>query len=1074
MYRALIVCNSRFPADPGALRELQGPKADGVLLRDALTDPSAGLFQRTEVRLLLEADSSEIITVAEDFFSGAEPDDTLLFYYSGHGRSLNQQLFLCASNTKVDRLRSTAFIGSVLSEMIAASFAQVKIVILDCCHSGVFKGDDEIVERLSGHGRFVIAATSATDRAADAEVRGEPSPFTKALTDGLLADAGDRDSDQVVDLDDLFAYLKQVKFDGHEAHRKFDGAGAVPIARRPTPPVAEPADSLPVPVPPPRGRLEHADNDVRPRPHSASLDDIARGEALSEKHIEAFRQDLRDDMAAALPRQLTSNEFLQRAGLLKDGHPTRAGVLLFGQNPTTLIPAAMVRCVRFRGTRKTDPVESVDLHGTVPELIVQARDFVARSSQLGEAPTAASAYSETTYRYPMIAVREIIANAVVHRDYGEQAACVQIHVFDDRIEVISPGTWGGASAVPDGQLRLGTLEGQSQPRNFRLARLLTWVKLVESVGAGLPRSVENCRAVGSPEPVVVIRQGLITVTIFPMTEDTRDDVPPPRTGARVEYSQHLDGERIAQVGVRSPNGTLHFGGSGYRVTNDCVLTAAHLARGSTALAVQLYLSGEEWIGPATVAWVDESADVAILRFEPPSHATVVAPVRYGRMTTRPAVVTVETAGYPSYKRNYGFDSAPINDVAHLVGTASSLANLRSGTLEVHVDAPADSPDHSSPWAGFSGAPVWAEGRIVGIVTQHNSLEGLGSLTAVRIERALAGSSEDRESLATLLNLGQPGKLVEIPRPEPEWESPYLAQIRDLAPLTLQDRQPELAELAAFCQGNEPYVLWQGGPWTGKTALLSSFALRPPPETDVVSFFITGRLAGQSDSMAFTDALIEQLALLLDEPSLSTRTLASGARDLLRRRLLADAAQRAQSEGRRLLLMVDGLDEDRGPQTGLPSIASLLPKNPDEGLRVLVTGRPTLLPADVPHGHPLRSCRVRTLAPSSAVQDTSQTALYELRAVLEGAAENRDVIGLVAASRKRLTLSDLALLTDQAPYQLETMFSGSLGRLFAVHRDEASTPTFVFANEVLRSAAMQQIGPNLMFTYAEMLTQHRPA
>lgn len=188
MYRALIVCNSRFPADPGALRELQGPKADGVLLRDALTDPSAGLFQRTEVRLLLEADSSEIITVAEDFFSGAEPDDTLLFYYSGHGRSLNQQLFLCASNTKVDRLRSTAFIGSVLSEMIAASFAQVKIVILDCCHSGVFKGDDEIVERLSGHGRFVIAATSATDRAADAEVRGEPSPFTKALTDGLLAD----------------------------------------------------------------------------------------------------------------------------------------------------------------------------------------------------------------------------------------------------------------------------------------------------------------------------------------------------------------------------------------------------------------------------------------------------------------------------------------------------------------------------------------------------------------------------------------------------------------------------------------------------------------------------------------------------------------------------------------------------------------------------------------------------------------------------------------------------------------------------------------------------------------------
>ncbi|MET9453099.1 caspase family protein [Streptomyces cinerochromogenes] len=125
MYRALIVCNSRFPEGPGALRELQGPKADGLLLRDALTDPTAGLFQRSEVRLVAEADAGEIIAAVDEFFSTAEADDTLLFYYSGHGRNRNRQLFLCAGNTRTDRLRSTALPAATLSDAISDSFAQV-------------------------------------------------------------------------------------------------------------------------------------------------------------------------------------------------------------------------------------------------------------------------------------------------------------------------------------------------------------------------------------------------------------------------------------------------------------------------------------------------------------------------------------------------------------------------------------------------------------------------------------------------------------------------------------------------------------------------------------------------------------------------------------------------------------------------------------------------------------------------------------------------------------------------------------------------------------------------------------
>ena len=68
-------------------------------------------------------------------------------------------------------------------------------------------------------------------------------------------------------------------------------------------------------------------------------------------------------------------------------------------------------------------------------------------------------------------------------------------------------------------------------------------------------------------------------------------------------------------------------------------------------------------------------------------------------------------------------------------------------------------------------------------------------------------------------------------------------------------------MAEFCAGPEAYVWWQAGPWSGKSALASWFVTHPPVGVDVVSFFITGRLAGQADSDAFLDAMIDQLNAL---------------------------------------------------------------------------------------------------------------------------------------------------------------------------------------------------------------------
>jgi hypothetical protein len=98
-------------------------------------------------------------------------------------------------------------------------------------------------------------------------------------------------------------------------------------------------------------------------------------------------------------------------------------------------------------------------------------------------------------------------------------------------------------------------------------------------------------------------------------------------------------------------------------------------------------------------------------------------------------------------------------------------------------------------------------------------------------------------------------------------SAYVQQVRRIAPPNLMGREAELGELAAFCQQPDrgPYAWWQAGPWTGKSALLSTFVLRPPPQVAgrvrIVSFFITARLAAQDTREAFTEVLLEQLAEL---------------------------------------------------------------------------------------------------------------------------------------------------------------------------------------------------------------------
>jgi tetratricopeptide (TPR) repeat protein len=266
----------------------------------------------------------------------------------------------------------------------------------------------------------------------------------------------------------------------------------------------------------PPEHLGHSDV-VREAPHG-DLDQITDVAVLDLEAIETFRGDLRPYVAKMLPGSLSAWEFLEGAHLMRDGRLTRAGVLLFATDPTMLFPAAIAQCTRYYGNTKDAPRDPIEVRGNLRQQIDGCWDFVADLVRQGDAPTSAGAQAQVVYRYPMVAVREIVANALVHRDYGDSHSCIHVRLFEDRLEIVSPGTWTGKDLGPDQAQPMGVLVGESHKRNFRLARAMAWVGRFEGEGSGIPLAVRDCREAGAPEPVVSQNDGFVTVVLRPSTD----------------------------------------------------------------------------------------------------------------------------------------------------------------------------------------------------------------------------------------------------------------------------------------------------------------------------------------------------------------------------------------------------------------------------------------------------------------------------------------------------------------------------------------------------------------------------
>lgn len=240
------------------------------------------------------------------------------------------------------------------------------------------------------------------------------------------------------------------------------------------------------------------------------------------RSLREFRQQLRSELLVEYPEALSDREFLQRVGCLRNDHLTLAGVLVFSSGPSAASPdtlaSAMTQCIKYDGETKSSRRIREKFDCSVLSQMIRARDFIANNIPSIEEPTAGSMQARRVYKFPMVCIREVLANAICHRNYADQKRMTYVRIFSDRIEVMSPGSWSALSAISGVAQPINRLTSQSVQMNFVLSHLVSMVSVVEMEGSGLPTAVRDCLDSDAPLPVAKLADGYVVVTIFPCRE----------------------------------------------------------------------------------------------------------------------------------------------------------------------------------------------------------------------------------------------------------------------------------------------------------------------------------------------------------------------------------------------------------------------------------------------------------------------------------------------------------------------------------------------------------------------------
>ena len=194
-----------------------------------------------------------------------------------------------------------------------------------------------------------------------------------------------------------------------------------------------------------------------------------------------------------------------------DDRATAAGVLMFGAAPQAAFPQALVRVLRFKGTERLYGADQNLIFdrrcgGTLPAQIEAASEAIAEQMPRRHALGAGGKF-EWMPLLPEAAWKEALVNAVIHRAYSNFGDQVRVSIYEDRLEVHSPGRFPGLATPRDlpNVIRFA--------RNPQIARAMSELSYGEEIGEGLRRMIREMEAHGRPPPLVEQTPGGVAVTL---------------------------------------------------------------------------------------------------------------------------------------------------------------------------------------------------------------------------------------------------------------------------------------------------------------------------------------------------------------------------------------------------------------------------------------------------------------------------------------------------------------------------------------------------------------------------------
>jgi len=200
-----------------------------------------------------------------------------------------------------------------------------------------------------------------------------------------------------------------------------------------------------------------------------------------------------------------SDEKLRNLNLIKTDrgitYPTNALLILLGK-----FPHCSVKCARFKGITMEVFIDKKEYRGNIFSILENTQNFILNHINLSA--KIEGLYRTDNYEIPLIALREALINALIHRDYANFGRDIKMGVYDDIVNIVSPGALPNIVTIED------ILRGRSEIRNKVIANVFKELGLIEQWGSGINRIMLACKKAGLDQPKIREQGDFVDVEFY--------------------------------------------------------------------------------------------------------------------------------------------------------------------------------------------------------------------------------------------------------------------------------------------------------------------------------------------------------------------------------------------------------------------------------------------------------------------------------------------------------------------------------------------------------------------------------